>query len=53
MIVGGVVAFIFGVDAERKSLEAITSPLSAVNPTQWNSLEDPDPQTKRQRRRSD
>ena len=32
MIVGGVVALIFGVDAERKSLESITSPLSVVPP---------------------
>ncbi|MGG7466506.1 MULTISPECIES: MFS transporter [unclassified Plantibacter] len=30
MIVGGVVTFIFGVDAERKSLETVTSPLSLV-----------------------
>ncbi|MCU1407144.1 MAG: transporter [Glaciihabitans sp.] len=51
MIIGGVVAFVFGVDAERRSLEAITNPLSAVNPTQWNSLEDPDPQTRRERKR--
>ena len=28
MIVGGLVAKIFGVDAERQSLEAITKPLS-------------------------
>ncbi len=30
MIVGGLVAFIFGVDAERKSLETVTDPLSIV-----------------------
>ena len=30
MIVGGVVALIFGVDAARKGLEAVTSPLSVV-----------------------
>jgi MFS family permease len=32
MIVGGLVTFFLGVDAERKSLEAITQPLSAVGP---------------------
>lgn len=32
MLAGGIVAFIFGVNAERKPLEAITSPLSAVSP---------------------
>ncbi len=30
MIIGGIVAFILGVDAERKSLETITEPLSVV-----------------------
>ena len=30
MIIGGVVALIFGVDAERQSLEAVTEPLSLV-----------------------
>lgn len=30
MIVGGVIALIFGVDAERRSLESITDPLSKV-----------------------
>jgi MFS family permease len=30
MFVGGLIALIFGVDAERKSLETITSPLSTV-----------------------
>ncbi|WP_078715374.1 MFS transporter [Agreia bicolorata] len=30
MFVGGLIALIFGVDAERKSLETITNPLSAV-----------------------
>ncbi|RKR72988.1 MFS transporter [Frondihabitans australicus] len=30
MILGGVIAFVLGVDAERKSLEAITEPLSLV-----------------------
>ncbi|KQQ20528.1 MFS transporter [Rathayibacter caricis DSM 15933] len=30
MIVGGVVALVFGVDAERRSLESITEPLSTV-----------------------
>ncbi|MCU1481439.1 MAG: transporter [Subtercola sp.] len=30
MILGGIVALIFGVDAERKSLETITQPLSLV-----------------------
>jgi hypothetical protein len=33
MIIGAVVAFIFGVDAERRLLESLTSPLSTVNPT--------------------
>jgi MFS family permease len=51
MIIGGVVAFIFGVDAERRSLESITSPLSTVNPTEWNTLDDPDPQTRRERQK--
>ena len=32
MLVGGVIALIFGVAAERKSLESITSPLSVVGP---------------------
>ena len=32
MLVGGVIAFVFGVSAERKSLESITSPLSVVPP---------------------
>ena len=32
MLVGGVIAFVFGVSAERKSLESITSPLSVVTP---------------------
>jgi len=31
MIIGGLVAWFIGVDAERKSLEDITNPLSAVN----------------------
>ncbi len=31
MVAGGVVAFVFGVNAERKPLEAITNPLSAVD----------------------
>ena len=31
MITGGLVAWFFGVDAERKSLEDIADPLSAVN----------------------
>src|SRR3954452_8570041 len=31
MIAGGVIAWFFGVDAERKSLEDIANPLSAVN----------------------
>jgi MFS family permease len=30
MLVGGLIALIFGVDAERKSLETITNPLSAI-----------------------
>jgi hypothetical protein len=30
MLVGGVIALIFGVDAARKSLETITTPLSVV-----------------------
>ena len=30
MVVGGLIALIFGVDAERKSLEDITEPLSVV-----------------------
>ncbi len=33
MILGGVVALIFGTDAERKSLEDIAEPLSAVGPS--------------------
>lgn len=33
MIIGGVIAAIFGVDAERKSLETITQPLSVVTKT--------------------
>jgi MFS family permease len=33
MIVGGVVAFIFGVDAERQSLEDVAEPLSKVGAT--------------------
>ncbi len=33
MIVGGLVTFLLGVDAERKSLEAITQPLSMVGRT--------------------
>ncbi|WP_338054631.1 MFS transporter [Subtercola vilae] len=31
MIVGGIVALVFGVDAERRSLESITRPLSVVD----------------------
>ena len=31
MIVGGMVAFIFGVDAERKALEDIAPPLSTYD----------------------
>lgn len=31
MIVGGIVAFFFGVDAERQSLESVTEPLSVVS----------------------
>ncbi len=31
MIAGGIIAWFFGVDAERKSLEDIANPLSAVN----------------------
>lgn len=34
MIVGGLVTFFLGVDAERKSLEAITQPLSMVGRTE-------------------
>jgi MFS family permease len=34
MILGGVIAWFFGVDAERKSLEEIANPLSAVNQTE-------------------
>jgi hypothetical protein len=30
MIIGGVIAWFFGVDAERKSLEDIADPLSVV-----------------------
>ena len=30
MIAGGIITFVFGVDAERKSLESITDPLSIV-----------------------
>lgn len=30
MILGGVIALLFGVDAERRSLEDITEPLSTV-----------------------
>ena len=32
MILGGVIALIFGVDAARKGLETVTSPLSVVRP---------------------
>jgi MFS family permease len=32
MIVGGIIALIFGVDAARKGLETVTSPLSVVKP---------------------
>jgi MFS family permease len=32
MIAGGLIAWFFGVNAERKSLEDIANPLSAVNP---------------------
>jgi len=31
MIAGGVIAWFFGVNAERKSLEDISTPLSAVS----------------------
>jgi hypothetical protein len=31
MFVGGLIAWFFGVDAERKSLEEIATPLSAVS----------------------
>ncbi|HEY0260641.1 MAG TPA: MFS transporter [Lacisediminihabitans sp.] len=34
MILGGVIALIFGVDAERKSLEDVAEPLSAVGATE-------------------
>ncbi|KZX22150.1 hypothetical protein EV639_10949 [Rathayibacter tanaceti] len=30
MILGGVIALIYGVDAERRSLESITEPMSTV-----------------------
>jgi hypothetical protein len=30
MILGGVIAVIFGTDAERKSLETVSAPLSLV-----------------------
>ncbi|MCU1423837.1 MAG: transporter [Microbacteriaceae bacterium] len=30
MLIGGVIAFVFGVDAERRSLEDVTGPLSVV-----------------------
>jgi hypothetical protein len=33
MFVGGLIAWFFGVNAERKSLEDIATPLSAVVPT--------------------
>jgi len=33
MIIGGLVAWFFGVNAERQSLEAITKPLSLAEPT--------------------
>jgi hypothetical protein len=29
MIIGGLVEIVFGIDAERKSLEAVAAPLSA------------------------
>jgi MFS family permease len=32
MLLGGIIAWFFGVDAERKSLEDIANPLSAVSP---------------------
>ena len=33
MIIGGVVAWVLGVDAERKSLEDVATPLSVVRAT--------------------
>jgi hypothetical protein len=30
MVIGGIVAFVWGVNAERRSLEHVTVPLSAV-----------------------
>src|SRR3954470_17797329 len=40
MIAGGVIAWFFGVDAERKSLEDIANPLSAVNQPESTSDRD-------------
>jgi MFS family permease len=40
MIAGGVIAWFFGVDAERKSLEDIANPLSAVNQPEMPSDRD-------------
>jgi MFS family permease len=31
MVLGGIIAFVFGVNSERKSLEAVTTPLSLVD----------------------
>jgi len=40
MIAGGIIAWFFGVDAERKSLEDIANPLSALNQTETTSDRD-------------
>jgi MFS family permease len=37
MILGGVIALIFGIDAERKSLESVADPLSKVSASAGNS----------------
>jgi hypothetical protein len=37
MIAGGIVAFILGVDAERKSLEEVAEPLSMVGASESGS----------------
>jgi MFS family permease len=42
MLLGGVVALFFGVDAERQSLEDIANPLSAVTSSQGGSSPRPD-----------
>jgi MFS family permease len=47
MIIGGVIAFIFGVDSERRSLESITNPLSVVKDPSGEAVRNPDRRPKR------